>query len=65
MGSAIFRSFPGLRLGNEARLGHQHSRGHLPLSGHTKSFVDVAVTVESGHDGRLLPFSVSVVKHSG
>ena len=66
MGSAIFGSFPGLRLGNEAKLGHQHSRGPLPLSGHTKSFVDVvAGTVKSGHDGRLPPFSVSVAKHSG
>ena len=59
MGSAIFGSFPGLQLGNEAKLGHQHSREHLPLSGHTNSLVDiVAWTVEGEHDGRLLPFSV-------
>ena len=60
MGSAIFGSFPG------AKLGHQYSRVPLPLSGHTKSFVDfVAGTVDNGRDGRLLPFSVSIAKHSG
>ena len=50
MGDVTFGSFLELPLGNEAK------PEHLPLSGHTNSFVDVAAgTVENEHDGKLLP----------
>ena len=56
MGGATFGSFLKLLLGNEAKPGHQHNMGLLPLSCHTNSFVDVvAGTAENEHDGKPLP----------